>query len=174
MNIYSTAIVGITGYSGREIDHLLKSHRSVRVTGRFASKADPSGVAAYSLEAVRASKPDVVITATEHEVSMRIVPELLAEKFRVIDLSGAFRMKDPALYPKWYGFEHTAPELLQTSVYGLPELFADQVRTAQLVANPGCYATSVILPLSPLYSAKVLSKNSLVVVDGKSGVSGAG
>src|SRR5262249_17706151 len=147
---YSTAIVGITGYAGREADQLLRTHPAIRVKGRFASKADPSGIEAYSLEAVKKVKPDVVILATEHDVSMRIVPELLADGLRVIDMSGAFRMKDASLYPKWYGFEHTAADLLQRSVYGLPEMFAADIRKAKLVANPGCYATSVILPLAPL------------------------
>jgi N-acetyl-gamma-glutamyl-phosphate reductase len=89
-------------------------------------------------------------------------------------MSGAFRMKDPALYPKWYGFEHTAPALLKDAVYGLTEIFGDKVRTARLVANPGCYATSVIVPLAPLYAAGAITRNTFVVVDGKSGVSGAG
>ena len=119
MNIYSVAIVGVTGYSGREADRILKYHPSIKVTGRFASKSDGSGIEAYSLDAVKRAAPDVVITATEHDVSMRIVPELLAAGFRVIDMSGAFRMKDAALYPKWYGFEHTSPALLQEAVYGL-------------------------------------------------------
>ncbi|HVQ65117.1 MAG TPA: N-acetyl-gamma-glutamyl-phosphate reductase, partial [Terriglobia bacterium] len=92
----------------------------------------------------------------------------------VIDMSGAFRMKDAALYPKWYGFEHTSPALLQEAVYGLTEIFADKVSKARLVANPGCYATSVIVPLAPLFTAGVISSNTLVVADGKSGVSGAG
>jgi N-acetyl-gamma-glutamyl-phosphate reductase len=144
------------------------------VKGRFASKADPSGIQAYSLDAVKNAKPDIVILATEHDISMRIVPELLADGLRVIDMSGAFRLKDASLYPKWYGFEHTAADLLQQSVYGLPEMFAADIRKAKLVANPGCYATSVILPLAPLYAAGVITSNSLVVVDGKSGVSGAG
>ena len=174
MHNYSVAIVGVTGYSGREADRLLRNHPSVRVGGRFTSKGDGSAIQAYSLAAVREFRPDVVITATEHDVSMRIVPELAAAGLRVIDMSGAFRMKDPAIYPKWYGFEHTAQDLLQQSVYGMPELNADNIKTAQVVANPGCYATSVILPLSPLYCAGVISPNSLVVADGKSGVSGAG
>jgi len=174
MHNYSVAIVGVTGYSGREADRLLKFHPSIQVSGRFTSKGDGSGIQAYSLDAVRQSHPDVVITATEHEISLRIVPELAAAGFRVIDMSGAFRMKDTSLYPKWYGFEHTAADVLQQSVYGMPELFADRIRSATVVANPGCYATSVILPLSPLYSAGVISPQSLVVVDGKSGVSGAG
>jgi N-acetyl-gamma-glutamyl-phosphate reductase len=174
MHNYSVAIVGVTGYSGREVDRLLRTHPSIKVTGRFTSKGGGSGIQAYSLDAVKQIRPDVVITATEHDVSMRLVSELAAEGFRVIDMSGAFRMKDPALYPKWYGFEHTATDLLARSVYGMPELFADKVRSAQVVANPGCYATSVILPLSPLYAAGVISPKSMVVVDGKSGVSGAG
>src|SRR5436190_8762232 len=107
MNKYSVAIVGVTGYSGREADNLLKSHPSIQVSGRFTSKGDGSGIQAYSLDALKESRPDVVITATEHDVSMRIVPELAASGLRVIDMSGAFRMKDASLYPKWYGFEHT-------------------------------------------------------------------
>jgi N-acetyl-gamma-glutamyl-phosphate reductase len=174
MNNYSVAIVGVTGYSGREADRILKYHPSVKVTGRFASKSDGSGIEAYAIETVRKSSPDVVITATEHDVSMRIVPELLGAGIRVIDMSGAFRMKDPSLYPKWYGFEHTAPALLQEAVYGMTDLFPGKVRAARLVANPGCYATSVIVPLSPLYEAGVIGRNALVVADGKSGVSGAG
>jgi N-acetyl-gamma-glutamyl-phosphate reductase len=105
---------------------------------------------------------------------MRIAPELLSSGFRFIDMSGAFRMRDAALYPKWYRFEHTAPALLQEAVYGLTEIFDKEVRSAKLVANPGCYATSVIVPLAPLYKAGVIEKDSLVVADGKSGVSGAG
>jgi N-acetyl-gamma-glutamyl-phosphate reductase len=174
MNIYSTAIVGVTGYSGREAERILRFHPSIKVTGRFASRSDGSGIEAYSLEAVHRARPDVVLTATEHDVSLRIVPELLEAGIRVIDMSGAFRMKDPALYPKWYGFEHTSPALLQEAVYGLTEFFGESVKAARLVANPGCYATSVIVPLAPLYAAGAISKDTLVVVDGKSGVSGAG
>jgi N-acetyl-gamma-glutamyl-phosphate reductase len=141
MNIYSAAIVGVTGYSGREAERLLARHPSVRVAGRFASKGDGAGLEAG---------------------------------LRVIDMSGAFRLKDASLYPAWYGFEHTSPSLLQEAVYGMTDLFAEKVRKARLVANPGCYATSVIVPLAPLYEAGVIGKDSLVVADGKSGVSGAG
>src|SRR5437762_6478417 len=99
MNNYSVAIVGVTGYSGREADRLLKSHPSIHVNGRFTSKGDGDGIQAYSLAAVKDARPDLVITATEHDVSLRIVPELAADGFRVFDMSGAFRMKDPSLYP---------------------------------------------------------------------------
>jgi N-acetyl-gamma-glutamyl-phosphate reductase len=174
MNIYSVAIVGVTGYSGREADRILSHHPSVRVSGRFASKSGGFGIEAYSLDAVKRAKPDVVITATEHELSMKFAEELIGAGLRVIDMSGAFRMKDAALYPKWYGFEHVAQDLLRQAVYGLPELYSEDIASAKLVANPGCYATSVILPLAPLYAAGVIGKDSLVVADGKSGVSGAG
>src|SRR4051812_44487931 len=100
MHNYSVAIVGVTGYSGREADRLLKFHPSIKVSGRFTSRGDGSGIQAYSLDAIKQSRPDVVIMATEHEVSLRIVPELFSEGFRVIDMSGAFRMKDSTLYPK--------------------------------------------------------------------------
>src|SRR6185295_3598950 len=127
MNIYSAAIVGVTGYSGREADRILERHPSIRVTGRFASKSDGFGTEAYSLDAVMRAKPDVVITATEHDLSMKFAAELLGAGLRVIDMSGAFRLKDASLYPKWYGFEHTAVDWLRKSVYGMPELFAEKI-----------------------------------------------
>jgi N-acetyl-gamma-glutamyl-phosphate reductase len=105
---------------------------------------------------------------------MHLVPELLKEKYRVVDMSGAFRLKTAADYVEWYGFEHTAPDLLNEAVYGLPEFHAEQIRQARLVANPGCYATAAVLPLIPLYAAKAIDPGCTVVVDGKSGVSGAG
>jgi N-acetyl-gamma-glutamyl-phosphate reductase len=177
MNNYAhrAAIVGVTGYTGQELDRLLSSHPEIQVAGRFASKADEkSGAEAFSLERLRAFSPDVVLMATEHELSMQRVPELLDAGYRVVDLSGAFRLKDPRLYLDWYGFEHTAPDLLQQAVYGLPEFYAESIAAAKLVANPGCYATAAILPLIPLYRANVLEATATVVVDGKSGVSGAG
>jgi len=105
---------------------------------------------------------------------MHLVPDLLRDGLRVVDMSGAFRLKDARLYQQWYGFEHTAPLLLQEAVYGLPEFMAESLPNARLVANPGCYATAAILPLIPLYKARVIDPACTVVVDGKSGVSGAG
>src|ERR1700741_5127724 len=100
MNNYArVSIVGVTGYSGRELDRLLAAHPKVQVSGRFASRTDDkSGVEAYSLEKLRAHSPDIVVLATEHELSMHMVPELLDAGHRVVDMSGAFRLKDPALY----------------------------------------------------------------------------
>ena len=177
MNKYAQriAIVGVTGYSGRELNRLLAAHPKFQVTGRFASKSDErSGAEAFSVERLRSFSPDAVVLATEHELSMHLVPELLRDGLRVVDMSGAFRLKNASLYQDWYGFEHTAPQLLQEAVYGLPEFMAESLLNARLVANPGCYATAAILPLIPLYKACAIDPACTVVVDGKSGVSGAG
>src|SRR6266850_8593118 len=177
MNIYSqrVSIVGVTGYAGQELDRLLAAHPKIQVAGRFASKADAkSGAEPFSLDKLRSYSPDIVVLATEHELSMSLVPELLDAGIRVVDMSGAFRLKEPRLYNEWYGFEHSAPSLLKEAVYGLPEFYAEQIGGAKLVANPGCYATAAILPLAPLYKAASLDPAATVVVDGKSGVSGAG
>jgi N-acetyl-gamma-glutamyl-phosphate reductase len=169
------AIVGVTGYTGHELDRLLCIHPKFQLAGRFASKADAkSGADAFSIDRLRSYSPDAVVLATEHELSMHLVPELITDGFRIVDMSGAFRLKQAELYRDWYGFEHTAPRLLQEAVYGLPEFLAEPIRTAKLVANPGCYATAAILPLIPLYNAQVIDPGCTVVVDGKSGVSGAG
>src|SRR6266550_3821279 len=112
MNNYShrVSIVGVTGYSGQELDRLLASHPKFQVAGRFASKADEkSGAEAFSLDRLRSFSPDAVVLATEHELSMRLVPDLLKAGYRVVDMSGAFRLKQPEQYQEWYGFEHTAP-----------------------------------------------------------------
>lgn len=177
MNNYAhrVSVVGITGYAGQELDRLLASHPGIGIAGRFASRADEkTGAEPFSIEKLRTFSPDAVVLATEHELSMHVVPELLNSGYRVVDMSGAFRMKDPQLYTEWYGFEHTVPALLKEAVYGLPEYFADSIRGARLVANPGCYATAAILPLAPLYQAGAIDPESVIVVDGKSGVSGAG
>ena len=131
MNNYSgrVAIVGVTGYSGQELDRLLAVHPQIRVAGRFASKTDEaSGVEAFSVEKLRKQSPDVVVLATEHEFSLHLVPELLDSGYRVVDMSGAFRLKDAALYPQWYGFEHTAPKLLEETAYGIPEFYAERIQ----------------------------------------------
>ncbi len=177
MNNYSAkvAIVGVTGYAGRELDRILGAQSHIRVCGRFASTADPvAGIDSFSPDALRRCGPDIVVLAIEHDLSLEAVPLLLAEGYRVLDMSGAYRLKNPDLYPQWYGFTHTSPELLETAVYGLPEFFSKEIAGARLVANPGCYATAAILPLLPVYRADAIAPDSSVVVDGKSGVSGAG
>jgi N-acetyl-gamma-glutamyl-phosphate reductase len=177
MNNYAhrAAIVGVTGYAGQELDRILTTHPKFTIAGRFASKAaERLHAEAFSMERLRSFSPDVVVLATEHELSMKLVPELLRDGYRVVDMSGAFRLKEPAQYVEWYGFDHTAPELLKEAAYGLPEFLSEQIRSARLVANPGCYATAAVLPLIPLYNSKAIDPACTVVVDGKSGVSGAG
>src|SRR3954470_12376076 len=116
MNNYAgrVAIVGVTGYAGQELDRILAAHPTLKAAGRFASKADEKTRAeAFSLERLRAFSPDAVVLATEHEFSMHLVPSLLEEGYRVVDMSGAFRLRDSSQYEEWYGFEHTATDVLR-------------------------------------------------------------
>jgi N-acetyl-gamma-glutamyl-phosphate reductase len=116
---------------------------------------------------------DLVFCGLPHGTSQQIVPGLLDPNRVVVDLGADFRLKDASLYPEWYGVEHTVPALLSESVYGLPELFRDELRTAKLIATPGCYVTTATLALAPLLSAGLVAPTG-IVVDAASGVSGAG
>ncbi|MBQ9690086.1 MAG: N-acetyl-gamma-glutamyl-phosphate reductase, partial [Candidatus Methanomethylophilaceae archaeon] len=115
---------------------------------------------------------DFVFVATPHGVAMKEVPSLMEQGIKCIDLSGDYRLHDVPVYEKWYGHEHTDVDNLQKAVYGLPEFFRDEIRGADLVANPGCYATSIILACGPLLKAGVVAED--IIVDAKSGTSGAG
>ncbi len=186
------AVLGATGYAGRELLALLARHPRVRVTalmssGRDGKKAFPIeqshptlrgrfGVpcGALDLEDLVTAEPEVAFLATPHETSHEIVPALLAAGIRIVDLSGAYRLKDAAAYARWYGFEHEAAEPLAEAVYGLPELAGAAIAKARLVANPGCYATSVILALAPLLQAGWVDVARGIIADSKSGASGAG
>jgi N-acetyl-gamma-glutamyl-phosphate reductase len=159
------AIAGATGYAGVELVRILKRHPHAEVVAAFSSES-------FSIESLLASKPDVVFLATPNEVSAEVTPHILDAGIRVIDLSGAFRLGEPSLYPSWYGFDHARPELLAEAVYGLPELCNGELKKARLVANPGCYPTSVLLALRPL--THLIDRTQPVIVDSKSGVSGAG
>lgn len=175
-------IVGATGYAGTELTAILARHREVELVGLFSSSGStraqitpalPELIAEpFTLEALLAAKPEIVFLATPNEVSAELAPKLLDAGIKVVDLSGAFRLGDAALYPQWYGFEHTRPALLDRAVYGLTEWCNGELKTAQLVANPGCYPTSVLLALRPL--TYIIDREQPVIVDSKSGVSGAG
>jgi len=180
------AVVGATGYSGGELCALLARHPRVELAAAFSgasglkaplSSVHPSlagwkdpWVLPFSLEALFGSGAEMVFLATPNETSAELVPPLLEKGLPVIDLSGAYRLKDPAAYPAWYGFTHPAPHLLAGAVYGLTE-WCD-LQGARLVANPGCYPTSVLLALKPILD--LLKPGAPVVCDAKSGVSGAG
>jgi N-acetyl-gamma-glutamyl-phosphate reductase len=182
------SIAGATGYSGGELTALLARHPRAEIAGVFSSgsgKETPFGrlhpslrktlgpaVTPLSVGAVLAGAPDAVFLATPNEVSAEIAPALLDAGVTVIDLAGSFRLRDAAAYPAWYGFPHPAPPLLKGAVYGLTEWCGDELRGARLVANPGCYPTSVLLALKPL--RPLLDLSLPLVCDCKSGVSGAG
>ena len=157
------AIAGASGYAGMELVRILERHPHAKITGAFSSTT-------FSLDAL--GETEVVFLATPNEVSAEIAPAILDRGIKVIDLSGAFRLGEPSLYPSWYGFAHTRPELLGEAVYGLPEWCNGELKKARLVANPGCYPTSIILALRPL--TYMLDRAQPVIVDAKSGVSGAG
>ncbi|MHB9020133.1 MAG: N-acetyl-gamma-glutamyl-phosphate reductase, partial [Minisyncoccota bacterium] len=126
----------------------------------------------FSIDAILAGEPDAIFLATPNEMSAVAVPELLKSGATVIDLSGSFRLRDASLYPAKYGFDHPAPELLGEAVYGLTEWCNGSLAGAKLVANPGCYPTSILLATRPL--RPLLSNAAPIVCDAKSGVSGAG
>ena len=181
MSSIKAGIINVTGYIGAELARLLCQHPKVKlvsVTGRSAagqklSDVFPSFTGNDCLIEAELSKDiDIAFSAMPHKSSVDIVPSLLKKGIRVIDVSADFRLKDPAQYPKWYGFAHPAPELLKEAVFGLPELHGDEIASASLIANPGCYSTSVILALAPLIAENLAYPE--IIVDSKSGISGAG
>jgi N-acetyl-gamma-glutamyl-phosphate reductase len=184
------AVIGVTGYTGFELATLLLRHPGigkptfyVRETNgaRCLSEMFPqlrgwgeASLKTLSVETIAASGAGTAFLATPHEVSAELAPKLLDAGLRVIDLSGAFRFASADTYSEWYKLPAPHASRLGQAVYGLPELYAEQIKTAKLIANPGCYATSVILALRPILDAGLLAAGHTVVCDCKSGASGAG
>jgi len=194
-----TAVLGATGYSGLELTRILLRHPRLEkpfLLRRSADSGSASEVAsdladvfpalsgnggyplhALSWPAMKQQGVELLFLATPHEASRALVPEAVSQGLRVIDLSGAWRLKQEQ-HRAIYNFQDSdavsAAELTEKAVYGLPELNGDRIANATLVANPGCYATSVILALAPLLKASVVDRNRGIVSDSKSGVSGAG
>jgi len=187
------AVVGAPGYAGAELLDLLFAHPEAEVLSLHGSDRRAGGtppridelfprfvgrcalpVTPVDADALVAARPDAVFLATPHEASHDLAPRLVAAGIVTLDLSAAFRLSDRAAYPLHYGFAHAYPELLSRAVYGLPELHAAAIAAADLIAVPGCYPTSVILPLRPLVEAGFLRADLPVIVDATSGVSGAG
>jgi N-acetyl-gamma-glutamyl-phosphate reductase len=179
-------IVGGTGYTGVELLRLLAVHPEVQLTAITSRKEDGLPVAdmypslrgrvdiAFSApDKADLTQCDVVFFATPHGVAMAQAPELLAKGVKVIDLAADFRIKDRAVFEKTYKIEHTAPELLEQAVYGLVELNREEIKKANLIANPGCYPTTMQIGYAPLLKACVIDAGHLIA-DCKSGVSGAG
>ena len=195
MGMIKAVVIGAAGYSGREAVGLLLAHPDVRLVGLFGSGrhgGDAEGsvafgsahplyrgrtdleIQAFSMRLLEQLSPDVVFLATPHEASHDLAPALLEHGCVVVDISGAFRLKEPEHYPKHYGFEHRHPALLERAVYGLPEINRDPITRADLIAVAGCYPTSAILPLAPLVRAGAVDRSRRPIVDSISGVSGAG
>jgi N-acetyl-gamma-glutamyl-phosphate reductase len=187
------AVVGATGYAGYELARLLLRHPKIEKPTFYLREAHANvhcltqlfprlrgwGEAPckpLSIEAIAKSGAEVVLLSTPHEASIGLVRELLAANpnLRIVDLSGAFRFREPGKFERWYKIVPPSADLLAQSVYGLPELYADALANARIVGNPGCYPTSVILGLRPLIDAGWIDAARGVICDSKSGVSGAG
>ncbi len=180
------AVLGATGYAGIELVRLLTNHPgvSIEIVGSqsFAGKKISDvyqnlrhvlekECTELDLDAV--AKCDVAFTALPHGASKSVIPAILERGVKVIDLSGDYRYDDPKVYEAWYGEPHSSPELLAESVYGLCELHREKIKKARLIGNPGCYTTCSILGAAPLL-AKGLAQTENIIIDAKSGVTGAG
>ncbi|MBN1375243.1 MAG: N-acetyl-gamma-glutamyl-phosphate reductase [Dehalococcoidia bacterium] len=174
-------IINVTGYAGVELARILWLHPDVElvsVTGRSAAGKKLGDVFPHmdctglTITTELETSLDVVFSAMTHKASAEGIVPLVKRGVRVVDISADFRLREASWYGQWYDFEHPAPELLKTAVYGLPELHRAGIASAKIVANPGCYPTSAILGLAPLVKAGLVEPD--LIVDSKSGVSGAG
>jgi N-acetyl-gamma-glutamyl-phosphate reductase len=184
------AVVGASGYTGEELVRLLLAHPQVdlvaatsrQLAGKSLAQVFPRFAHHKTATALKFSDPDpkqiageagLVFLALPHGLAAEFARPLLAAGARVVDLSADFRVKDAVVYQEFYGHDHPAPDLLGQSVYGLPEIYRDQIREAKLVACPGCYPTSILVPLRPLIRRKAIDRKTILVTS-MSGVTGAG
>jgi N-acetyl-gamma-glutamyl-phosphate reductase len=184
------AVVGVTGYTGFELARILLRHPAVKSPVFYVRETQgkkclaelfpqlrgigEAPLRSLSLAEIIASSAGTAFLATPHEVSAGMAPALMEAGLRVVDLSGAFRFRSADTFAAWYKLPTPHADWLPEAVYGLPELYATEIASSRLIANPGCYATSVILALRPLTEAGLIATGSSVVCDCKSGVSGAG
>ena len=186
MSKYKIGIVGATGYTGSELVRILINHPSVEVSvitadsrkGERFIDVHPQFQGIFDaplvgIEEIDKHKLDIVFLALPHGVSMDFVKDHLDRDFKIVDLSGDFRLSSPDVYKSWYKKDHNFPKGFEEAVFGLPELFRAKIRKAKLVANPGCFPTSAILALAPLLKEGIIDKDHLIV-DSKTGVTGAG
>jgi len=181
MTEIKAGIINVTGYIGAELARLLCQHphiELVAVTGRSEAGQKLGAVfpnflaTSHVIKAELDTKIDIAFVALPHKSSVDVVPSLLKQGVKVVDTSADFRLKDAGEYTKWYGFTHPVPDLLRKAVFGLPELCRSEIASAALVANPGCYSTCILLALAPMVKEGSIYPD--IVVDSKSGVSGAG
>lgn len=182
----NVGIIGGSGYTGVELARILCNHPEVKITAatsrQFAGKPLSSvfpnlknrvdTVYEDSSPEQLCEKADFFFAAVPHKTAMNVVPKLLSEGKKIVDLSADFRIQDVATYEQWYQ-PHTSPELIEKAVYGLPEIHRESIAESDLVANPGCYPTSIILGLAPLLKAGAIDLRT-IIADSKSGTSGAG
>jgi N-acetyl-gamma-glutamyl-phosphate reductase len=184
------AVVGASGYSGEELVELLLSHPFAELTAltsrqyagrelkdvfrKFANHPAASGLV-FSEPAVEtlAAKAEIAFLALPHGVAAEFAGPMLKAGCKVIDLSADFRLRNPSVYKEYYGHDHSSPGLLAQAIYGLPEIYRNQIRSCSLVASPGCYPTSILLPLIPLLRGGLIDPHD-IIADSLSGVSGAG
>lgn len=180
------AVLGATGYAGIELVRLLSGHPEAEIKilgsksfeGRKISEVYQNfnhilDIKCTELDLDEVAKCDVAFTALPHGASKSVIPQILERGVKVIDLSGDYRYDDASVYEKWYGEKHSSPELLKESVYGLPELHREKIKGARLIGNPGCYTTCSILGAFPLLKSGI-GEHKNIIVDAKSGVTGAG
>lgn len=180
-------IVGGTGYTGVELLRLLSAHPQVTLTA-ITSRGDAGLAVADMFPSLRGyvdlaftdpahanlTECDVVFFATPHGVAMSQAQSLIDKGVKVIDLAADFRLQDTAVFEKWYKMPHSCPDILKNAVYGLPELNREKIKSAQVIGNPGCYPTTVLLGLAPLLEQGLIDFSAPIISDSKSGVSGAG
>jgi len=185
-NVVRVAIQGGTGYTALELIRILLRHSEVEITTVTSrSETGPIHTVHPSLTGridvsftnpspeEMADQAEICFCCLPHKASMDRIPQLLSAGLRVVDLSADYRLNDPAVYEQWYGHVHTDPTRLGATVYGLPELFADRIPDADLIANPGCYTSTSILALAPLLKHQLIEPSG-IIIDAKSGTSGAG
>jgi len=184
------AVVGVSGYTGFELARIVLRHPALNGLTFYVRETQgavcltelfpqlrgwgQAGVKALSVEAIAESRAGTAFLATPHEASAELAPRLLSAGMRVVDLSGAFRFREAETFARWYQLPTPHANRMREAVYGLPEFYAKEIAGARLIANPGCYATSVILAVRPLAEAGWISQGSSVVCDCKSGATGAG
>jgi len=180
MEKFKVGIINVTGYAGVELARLLHRHPRVElssITGRSAAGQKLADVFPHLAEidmtiSAELGEVDLAFSAMPHKSSAEVIIPLVERGIKVVDVSADFRLKDAGEYPKWYDFTHPAPKLLRKAVYGLPEIHRVEIAKANLVANPGCYPTGALLALAPAVKEGLI--HSDIIIDSKSGVSGAG
>lgn len=182
---FKTAILGASGYTGAELVRLIHTHPSLEIVAMTADrKAGQSMGAVFphlahlslpvltTIDEVNWDEIDLAFCALPHATAQEVVVQV-PETVKVVDLSADFRLRDPALYEKWYGHAHLAPELQKEAVYGLPEFYREEMKTARLIAGTGCFVVTALMPLVPLLEAKVIDPDH-IIINSKTGITGAG